>query len=87
MQSQINKWGNSAAVRIPASILSSMGLAVNSHITIEVKDGKIIIEPVKPSQKSLKLPFTEKALLQNLNAYTAHADELATPINMELGDL
>lgn len=73
-------------MRIPASILSDMGLSVNSNITIEVKDGKIIIEPVKPSQKSLKLPFTEDALLQDLNAYTAHADELATPISVELGD-
>ncbi|MDF1584478.1 MAG: AbrB/MazE/SpoVT family DNA-binding domain-containing protein [Methyloprofundus sp.] len=86
MQSQINKWGNSTAVRIPASILSGMGLSVNSHITIEVKDGKIIIEPIKPLQKNLKLPFTEEALLQNLNAYTAHADKLATPISVELGD-
>jgi antitoxin MazE len=86
MQSQINKWGNSAAVRIPAGMLASMGLSVNSSINIEVKDGKIIIEPVKAARKRLKLPFTEDALLQGLNAYAAHADELATPIPPELGD-
>lgn len=86
MQSQINKWGNSAAVRIPANMLASMGLSVNSNINIEVKDGKIIIEPAKEPKKRLKLPFTEDALLQNLNAYTAHADEVATPTTSELGD-
>lgn len=86
MQSKINKWGNSAAVRIPSSMLANMGLAVNSHITIEVKEGKIIIEPVKPAAKNLKLPFTEEDLLEGLGAYTAHADELAMPAGTELGD-
>lgn len=85
MQSQINKWGNSAAVRIPANMLASMGLEVNSPVTIEVVDGKIVIKPVRASQKKLKLPFSEQALLQDLNAYTAHADEIATPSGSELG--
>lgn len=86
MQSQINKWGNSAAVRIPASMLASMGLTVNSHVNIDILDGKIVIEPVKESKKRLKLPFTEEALLKDLNAYTAHADEVASPIGAEFGD-
>lgn len=86
MQSQINKWGNSAAVRIPANMLASMGLEVNSRVTIEILDGKIVIEPIKAPQKRFNLPFSEEALLQGLNAYTAHADEIATPKNMEFGD-
>jgi len=86
MQSQINKWGNSAAVRIPANMLASMGLAVNSHVTINILDGKIVIEPIKEPQKRLKLPFSEEALLQDLNAYTAHADEVATPSGTGFGD-
>jgi antitoxin MazE len=86
MQSQINKWGNSAAVRIPANILASMGLEVNSQVTIEILDGKIVIEPIRTQQKRLVLPLSEEALLQGLNAYTAHADEIATPRGMEFGD-
>ena len=86
MQSQINKWGNSAAVRIPANMLASMGLKVNSQVTIEVLDGKIVIEPIRAQQKRLKLPFSEEALLKDLNAYTAHADEMAVPNKTELGD-
>ena len=85
MESQINKWGNSAAVRIPANMLASMGLTVNSPVTIEILDGKIVIEPVKESKKRLSLPFSEEALLQGLNAYTAHADEVATPTHKEMG--
>lgn len=86
MQSQINKWGNSAAVRIPASMLASMGLTVNSQITMTLLDGKMVIEPTKQSPKRLKLPFSEEALLQGLNAYNAHADEIATPSGAEFGD-
>jgi antitoxin MazE len=67
-------------------MLTRMGLAVNSHITIDILDGKIVIEPVKEPQKRLKLPFSEEALLQDLNAYTAHADEIATPSGTEFGD-
>lgn len=86
MQTQINKWGNSAAVRIPANMLASMGLTVHSLINLEVKSGKIIIEPILESKKRLKLPFTEDALLHDLNPHTAHADELATPISKEFID-
>jgi len=32
-------------------------------------------------------PLTEKELLKNLNAHTAHADELATPLPEELEPL
>ncbi|TVQ66173.1 MAG: AbrB/MazE/SpoVT family DNA-binding domain-containing protein [Oceanospirillales bacterium] len=86
MQTRIKKWGKSAAVRLPANILAREGLSVHSPINLEVKDGKIIIETVVESEKCLKLPFTEESLLQDLNAYKAHADELATPISEELID-
>lgn len=86
MQTQINKWGNSAAVRIPAGILSETGLSVNSNISIAAKDGRIVIEPAERLRKSLNLPFSEAALLKGLNAHTAHADEVAAPLAAELGD-
>lgn len=86
MDSQINKWGNSAAVRIPAGILSQTGLAVNSTIRIEAKDGRIIIEPTGPRHKNLHLPFTEAALLAGLDAHTAHADEITALIDSEVGE-
>lgn len=84
MQSQINKWGNSAAVRIPASILSDLGLSIHSNIIIEVQDGRIIIEPTEHVRRSLKLPFSEAELLHGLNAHTAHADEVVLPMSSEL---
>ncbi len=86
METQIKRWGNSAAIRIPASILSDTHLSVNSPINIEVKGNCIVIEPIAKTAKRLKLPFTEQALLKGLNAHTAHADEIAAPLAAELGE-
>jgi len=77
IEARINKWGNSAAVRIPANVLTSMGLELNSPITIDVIEGKIMIAPANILTKRLELPFSEAFLLENLDAHTAHADELA----------
>ena len=48
---------------------------------------KIIIEAeIESLSKRLKLPFSEAALLSNLNPETAHADALALPSDSETGD-
>lgn len=86
MEAQIKQWGNSAAIRIPASILADTHLSVNSLINIEVKGNRIVIEPIAKSAKHLKLPFTEQALLKGLDAHTAHADEISAPQVAELGE-
>lgn len=86
METQIKQWGNSAAIRIPASILSDTHLAINSPINIEVKGNRIVIEPANKAAKRLKLPFSEQALLKGLNVHTAHADEVAAPLATELGE-
>jgi hypothetical protein len=41
-----------------------------------------VIEPI--TQK--KFPFSEQELLNNLNGYTAHGDELAIVSAVELGE-
>jgi len=86
MHSQINKWGNSAAIRIPASVLAELGLSVHSTVDIQVQNGKIIIEPLVASKSDLKLPFSEAGLLSGLDAYHAHADSLASPSGSEWGE-
>jgi len=87
MQTEIKRWGNSAAVRLSSKILAAASLGVNSPITIEVKGKKIIIEPVvEKTNKRLKLPFSESMLLADLTPVTVHADELAAVTSVELGD-
>jgi len=87
MRTEIKRWGNSAAVRLPSKILAAARLDVSSAISMEVKGNKIIIEAVQESPiKHLKLPFSEASLIADLSPETAHCDELALPSGKEMGD-
>jgi antitoxin MazE len=86
MESEIKRWGNSAAVRLNSKILAQANLDVSSPINIEVKAGQIIIEGTMPEVKLIKFPFSEEQLLKGLDPYTSHADELASPSAKESGD-
>ena len=87
MHSEIKRWGNSAAIRLPAKILAEARLEVSSPVSMAVKGRKIIIEATAvPQRKRLALPFTEADLVRDLNPKTAHADTLAKPLDEELGD-
>ncbi len=46
MEMVIKKWGNSLAARIPSAIAKILKIDVNQRITMETKDGKLIITPV-----------------------------------------
>lgn len=41
----IKKWGNSAAVRIPAAVLADAGIALDQPVEIREERGRIVIEP------------------------------------------
>ena len=70
MRTEIKKWGNSAALRLPATILAKAGLAVNSPMEIDVIDGKLVVSAVQSPQYTLdqllaecprrKMPLSEE---------------------------
>lgn len=84
MQSEIKRWGNSAAVRLPGKILAQAKLGVSSPISIDVKAGKIVIEASPKAPCKVNLPFSEADLLKGLDAHGAHADEIALPSATEM---
>ena len=87
MRSEIKRWGNSAAVRLPSKILAEARLEISSPVSMIVKGKKIIIEAeIERHSKRLKLPFSEAELIRTMNPETAHADELALPSDSEIGD-
>jgi antitoxin MazE len=45
MQTTVQKWGNSLAVRIPKVFVKEAGLAHGSPVDLSVDGGKIVIEP------------------------------------------
>jgi len=49
MRAVVKKWGNSASVRIPASVMVAAGLTVNQQVDLREEGGRIIIEPMRPT--------------------------------------
>jgi antitoxin component of MazEF toxin-antitoxin module len=47
----IKKWGNSLAARIPKVIADMIQLEKDQTVTIEAKDGRIIITPVQDKKE------------------------------------
>ncbi|EMS79600.1 MULTISPECIES: AbrB/MazE/SpoVT family DNA-binding domain-containing protein [Desulfotignum] len=47
----IRKWGNSLAARIPRAIARVVNLEKDQTVTIEAKEGRIIITPVKEKKE------------------------------------
>ena len=46
MRGQVKKWGNSASVRIPASIMAATALRIDQEVDIREDDGRVVIEPL-----------------------------------------
>ena len=53
MRTEIKKWGNSAALRLPAAALAKAGLAVNSPVEIRAVEGKLVVSAVTTPQYTL----------------------------------
>ena len=43
----IKKWGNSASVRLPASVMKSLNLHLDQTVDVRDEGGRIVIEPVR----------------------------------------
>lgn len=64
MRTQVQKWGNSLALRLPKPFATEIGLQRNSPVEISLVDGKLIIEPV----------LTLEHLLAQVNEDNLHAE-------------
>jgi antitoxin MazE len=47
MKVQVKKWGNSASVRIPASVMTAAALRLDQAVDVREEGGRIIIEPIE----------------------------------------
>ena len=47
MKVQVKKWGNSASVRIPASVMAAASLSLDQAVDVREEGGLIIIEPIR----------------------------------------
>ena len=54
MKVLVRKWGNSAAVRIPASVMEAAHLNLDQAVNVKEEHGRIVIEPERPEIFSLE---------------------------------
>jgi antitoxin MazE len=53
MRVTIKRWGNSAAVRLPASVMQATQLELNEVVEVREDRGRIVIERIRPRRYEL----------------------------------
>lgn len=53
IRASVGKWGNSAAVRLPATIMTQANFSAQQPINILLSKGRIILEPVNSPEFDL----------------------------------
>jgi len=54
MHGTVRKWGNSAAIRLPTSILEAVRLEIDQPVDVREEEGLIIIQPLRREILSLE---------------------------------
>ena len=79
MKATVRKWGNSAAVRIPAGVMQAMHLVLDEVVDVREEAGRIVIEPLR--QKTYDLD----ELLKGITAKNRHrAVDFGPPAGKEV---
>ncbi len=68
MQTKIQKWGNSLAVRIPKAFVKEAHVAYGTPVDLSVYDGKIVIDPHAQPE------YTLEDLLKGISKKNIHAE-------------
>jgi antitoxin MazE len=68
MQTRIQKWGNSLAVRIPKSFAIEVGIDQDSEVELSLLDGKLVLVPLSPQLLTLD------ALLAQITETNLHSE-------------
>jgi antitoxin MazE len=73
MQTRIQKWGNSLAIRIPKPFALEIGLEPNSVVEVSVSAGRLLLEPVVEPE------YTLEQLLAQVNEANLHPEVATGP--------
>ena len=79
MRATVKKWGNSAAVRIPASVMHATNIDLDEVVDVREEDGRIVIEPVRQKRYELN------ALLDGITTKNQHRPvDFGAPVGKEV---
>jgi antitoxin MazE len=79
MRTAVKKWGNSAAIRIPAGLLADARLVLDEVVDVREEAGRIVIEPMRRKEYRLE------ELLAGITPKNQHQDvEFGLPVGKEV---
>lgn len=55
MELAIQKWGNSAAVRLPATLLSQLGVALGDKLSADMRQDELVLRPARKTYSLTEL--------------------------------
>ena len=73
METRVQRWGNSLALRIPKPLADEIGLKDNSPAQLSLHDRQLVVVPL------LKPAFNLEALLAQVTDSNRHAEVLTDP--------
>jgi antitoxin MazE len=79
MQTQVKKWGNSLALRIPKTLVEQMAIAADSTVEISIVEGNLVMVPVTEPELTLQAllaQITEENLHQEVDTGMAVGNEV-----------
>ncbi len=75
----VKKWGNSASVRIPISVMQAANLRLDDAVDVREEAGQIVIVPLHPSEYDLD------RLLSGITKKNLHSEaSFGVPLGREL---
>ena len=72
MQTRVQRWGNSLAVRIPKSFAVEAHFEKDTPVEVSLRDGELIIAPIKPA-------YTLESLLAQVTEPNRHSEQEIGP--------
>ncbi|MEK7439338.1 MAG: AbrB/MazE/SpoVT family DNA-binding domain-containing protein [Chloroflexota bacterium] len=79
MQTRIQKWGNSLAIRIPSAFAQTARLKDSTVVEVSLVNGRIVISLARPPRPKLK------SLLSKITPRNLHGEiETGEPIGKEI---
>ncbi len=79
MEVIVKKWGNSAAVRIPAAVMETAKFSLEQPVDVRAEDGRVVIEPIKTKEYDIE------KLIAGISRKNCHAPvDFGRPVGHEV---
>ncbi|WP_416423687.1 AbrB/MazE/SpoVT family DNA-binding domain-containing protein [Pseudomonas sp. App30] len=72
MDVKIQQWGNSAGLRVPATVLKQLGISMGDTLSLDILDGNIVLTPA-----SKKPRYTLAELLDQCDSTAPETEGMA----------